>query len=208
MDRIDRRTFLATGIKTGAALAVIGGAAGVVVDAAGPASATDAGNGPPGRPRHLTVVGLTGPVGVDPDDVQFAWHVVDSRRGAVQIRLPGGGLRTGRIGVDGVGQRPGGRRPQQAFVGYGGPPLSADARYRWTVSTADAAGPLEPTQRSGLLHHRSADRGLDRPVAAPRPGRPRGRAVHLPPGRPARCRTGPSPGPPPTWPPPTSTSCG
>ena len=29
---------------------------------------------------------------------------------------------------------------QQAFVGYGGPPLSADARYRWTVRTADQAG--------------------------------------------------------------------
>ena len=139
MDRIDRRTFLATGIKTGAALAVIGGAAGVVVDTAGPATATDAGNGSPGPPRHLTVVGLTHPVGVDPDDVQFAWHVVDSRRGAVQS-----GYRVVVSGPDGSASTvwDSGRvsSSQQAFVGYGGPPLSADAGYRWTVSTADGKG--------------------------------------------------------------------
>ena len=84
MDRIDRRTFLATGIKTGAALAVIGGAAGVVVDTARPATASDAGDGSPGPPVRLATAGVTDPVGVDPDDVQFAWHVVDARRGAVQ----------------------------------------------------------------------------------------------------------------------------
>ncbi len=139
MDRIDRRTFLATGIKTGAALAVIGGAAGVVVDTAGPATATDAGNGSPGPPRHLTVVGLSDPVGVDPDAVQFAWHVVDSRRGAVQS-----GYRVVVSGPDGSASTvwDSGRvsSSHQAFVGYGGPPLSADARYRWTVSTADGQG--------------------------------------------------------------------
>ena len=32
------------------------------------------------------------------------------------------------------------RSPRQAFVPYGGPTLEADARYRWTVSTADADG--------------------------------------------------------------------
>ena len=40
MDRIDRRTFLATGIKTGAALAAIGAAADAVVEADAPATAS------------------------------------------------------------------------------------------------------------------------------------------------------------------------
>jgi len=144
MDRIDRRTFLATGIKTGAALAAIGVVADGVVDAAAPATASAAGNrapsqAPPGPPTDLTTTGVAEPVGVDPDDVQFAWHVADGRRGAVQS-----GYRIEVTGPDGSsstvwdsGEVASG---QQAFVGYRGPPLSGDARYRWTVRTADQAG--------------------------------------------------------------------
>ena len=128
MDRFDRRTFLATGIKTGAALAVIGGATGVVVDTAGPATATDAGNGSPGPPRHLTVVGLTHPVGVDPDDVQFAWHVVDSRRGAVQSGYRVVVIGTGRIGRRRCGTAVGCRRHTRRS--------SATADHRWRLTPA------------------------------------------------------------------------
>jgi hypothetical protein len=37
-----------------------------------------------GGPRRLTVNGVEGPVGVDPDDVTFAWELDDPRRGTVQ----------------------------------------------------------------------------------------------------------------------------
>ena len=144
MDRIDRRTFLATGIKTGAALAVMGVVADEVVDALSPTAASAAGSGPasgghPGPPLGLTTTGVAEPVGVDPDDVLFAWRVADDRRGAVQS-----GYQIVVTGPDGSpstvwdsGKVASG---QQAFVAYGGPPLSADARYRWTVRTADKAG--------------------------------------------------------------------
>jgi hypothetical protein len=97
MDRIDRREFLATGMKTGAALVglgVVGDLAyqDTVTSAAG-AEAGAAGTGAPGPPSGLTTTGVTGPVGVDPDAVQFAWLVGDTRRGAVQghyrIRVTG-----------------------------------------------------------------------------------------------------------------------
>ena len=142
MDRIDRRTFLATGIKTGAALAVIGGATGALVETAAPATATGAGSGSQGSvgaPDHLYAVGVTDPVGVDPDDVQFAWRVVDPRRGAVQsayrivVTGPDGAAST-------VWDSGNVASAQQAFVRYGGPPLSSDARYHWTVRTSDREG--------------------------------------------------------------------
>src|SRR5207245_6561297 len=38
----------------------------------------------PGRPTALTVDVLAAPLGLDPSDVAFAWHVNDARRGAVQ----------------------------------------------------------------------------------------------------------------------------
>ena len=160
MDRIDRRTFLATGMKTGAALAAHGRGCrrrGRRRGAGGTASAAGAGSprrGPPGPPAGLTTTGVTDPVGVDPDDVLFAWHVGDARRGAVQS-----GYRIVVTGPDGSastvwdsGEVASG---QQAFVGYGGPPLSADARYRWTVRTADQAGRwgepgTPPPSRTGL----------------------------------------------------------
>jgi hypothetical protein len=70
--RIDRRTFLAAG----AAAALVGAAA------CSPASPTSR-RGPLGAPRGVTVNGTAGAVGVDPDDVGFAWLVSDDRRGAI-----------------------------------------------------------------------------------------------------------------------------
>ncbi len=55
-----------------------------------PAKESDASGSDPapggaaGAPRGLTVNGVDGPVGVDPDDVLFAWEVNDPRRGARQ----------------------------------------------------------------------------------------------------------------------------
>jgi hypothetical protein len=48
----------------------------VVPTAAGAASVRKAA---PGRPVALTVTGIGGPIGVDPDGVVFAWHVVVQR---------------------------------------------------------------------------------------------------------------------------------
>ena len=63
---------------------VVGGAlVAVLVSAlAAPAGAAPAAT--PGRPDALTVDGLTRPIGLAPTDVQFAWHVGDTRTGAVQ----------------------------------------------------------------------------------------------------------------------------
>jgi alpha-L-rhamnosidase len=155
MDRIDRRTFLATGLKTGAALAAISAAADVAVEAAVPATAFANGNGKPAqrapnRPTGLSTVGVTAPVGVDPDDVIFAWQVADPRRGAVQsgyrIVVSGPGDSLSRV-WDSHEVASG----RQAFVAYGGPPLAADSHYRWTVRTADVSGHWsKPSAKAGF----------------------------------------------------------
>ena len=212
MDRIDRRTFLATGIKTGAALAAIGAVADGAVDAAAPATASASGTNapsqdPPGPPTNLTTTGVAGPVGVDPDDVQFAWHVADGRRGAVQS-----GYRIEVTGPDGSsstvwdsGEVASG---QQAFVSYGGPHLSRTpataGRYgRRTEPVGGAPPPPPPPSRPACA-----------PVTGPpllvatRSYRPRRGGVHLPPHHQRRCPTARSSGPPPSWPALTSTSCG
>jgi alpha-L-rhamnosidase len=144
MDRIDRRTFLTTGMKAGAALAAVG----LVSDAveqevtASASTASGGSSAAPGPPIGLGttgVAGSAGPVGVDPDDVQFAWQVADDRRGAVQ-----GAYRVMVSGPNGsasmVWDSSEVHSVQQAFVPYGGPPLGADTSYRWTVRTADADG--------------------------------------------------------------------
>jgi alpha-L-rhamnosidase len=144
MGTIDRRTFLATGLKAGAAFAVIGGAE-TADTALGPAApvapqAADAATAQgPGAPSSLTTTGVAGAVGVDPDDVQFAWQVSDPRRSARQ-----GGyhlvVTTGEGAHETVwdsGEVSGSR---QAFVAYGGPELAADTTYRFTVRTADGSG--------------------------------------------------------------------
>ena len=105
-----------------------------------PAGASDR----PGGPTRLTVNGLERALGVEPDDVYFAFNHADARRGARQ--------RAYRITVSSGG--PGAPRPQwdsgtvesarQAFIPYGGPTLAADTTYRWTVATSDPAGRWSP----------------------------------------------------------------
>ena len=192
MDRIDRRTFLATGLKTGAALAVVGGAAGAVVEAAAPATASACGNGSDRvrrAPDHLTAVGVTDPVGVDPDDVQFAWHVVDPRRGAVQsgyrivVTGPDGSASTvwdsGRGGVGPAGvrrlRRPStvGRRPVPVDGEDGGRPgrwsePSAPASFTTGLRTGDWTAPLAATRPRRPRRRRST------PTSAPPRPLPRG----------------------------------
>jgi alpha-L-rhamnosidase len=143
MDRIDRRTFLATGLRTGAVIAAVGTAE-AVAEVAAPAPAlaqgsATSGSGGPEAPVGLTTTGVTGPAGVDPDEALFAWKVSDGRRGALQsayrIEVSGPGDARTVVWDSGVVHS-----GSQAFVAYGGPPLVADARYRWTVRTADASG--------------------------------------------------------------------
>jgi alpha-L-rhamnosidase len=143
MDRIDRRTFLATGLKTGAVIAAVGTTE-AVAEVATPAPAlaqgsATSGSGGPEAPVGLTTTGVTAPVGVDPDQVLFAWKVSDGRRGAVQsayrIEVSGPGEARTVVWDSGVVHS-----GSQAFVAYGGHPLAADSRYRWTARTADGAG--------------------------------------------------------------------
>ncbi|HUA94884.1 MAG TPA: family 78 glycoside hydrolase catalytic domain [Acidimicrobiales bacterium] len=151
MRRSDRRTFLANGVRTGAA-AIAGSA---VPTLAAPAVAgADTPTGRPGPPAALTVNGVRGPIGVDPDDVNFAWRVSDGRRGARQ-----GGYRIEvwpRSAGDGPPARPvwdSGwvREARQAFVAHGGSTLAADTEYRWRVRTADAGGGNGPWSAPGTF---------------------------------------------------------
>ncbi len=153
MDRVDRRTFLSSGLRLGTTVAVAGAVVGAALeegekgDGPNPSprepSVSASPSGVPGQPTVLTTTGVTDPVGVDPDDVQFAWHVTDDRRGAAQsayrvvvtgpMGAPSKVWDSGKVASD-----------HQAFVAYGGPPLSADSRYHWLVSTADGAGHWSP----------------------------------------------------------------
>src|SRR5437016_4111863 len=122
----------------------------VVVASALPVASSQAASGAPGAPRELRAGGLDHPIGLDPADVQFAWHVGDDRRGARQ--------RAYRIVVSrpppvGSGAAPvvwdSGRvtSPDQSAVPYGGPALASNTLYRWTVQTWAASGgpgPLAP----------------------------------------------------------------
>ncbi|HXW39353.1 MAG TPA: family 78 glycoside hydrolase catalytic domain, partial [Acidimicrobiales bacterium] len=142
MERIDRRRFLSLSATTMAATATT-----VLVAREGAAGADPVVvPGAPPPPTGLTTTGVEGPVGVDPDDVLFAWQLTDDRRGARQ--------RAYRIVVDGPAS-PGTSRntvwdsgtvtsSAQAFVAYDGPSLAPAARYRWTVRAADAAGRFSP----------------------------------------------------------------
>jgi alpha-L-rhamnosidase len=144
MERIDRRAFLAAGIRTGVVVAAGSAAAGVAAGAGLPGTASARGAGPsspgaPEPPTGLTTTGVAAPVGVDPDGVQFAWRVVDARRGAVQsaYRVVVTGPGDSRATVWDSGAVTSGL---QSFVAYGGPPLTAGSRYHWSVRTADGAG--------------------------------------------------------------------
>ncbi len=149
MERSDRRTFLANGLKTGALLAVSGtvatGAADSVDDAV--AAAAQPKGGRPGIPGSLTVNGVPGPIGVDPDDVNFAWRVADPRRGArqgawrVAVWPAAAGTARPKAPLWDSGTVQGAR---QAFLRYGGPTLAADTEYRWSVATSDQTGARGP----------------------------------------------------------------
>lgn len=128
--------------------AVVGAATSVDAGAA-PAGGT-ARPGPPGAPTGLTVNGVAGAVGVDPDDVSFAWQLADRRRGARQ-----GGYRVvvwpaspgdDRTAIPAHPRWDSGtvRVARQAFVAYEGPQLAADTEYRWTVRTSDDDGSPGP----------------------------------------------------------------
>jgi alpha-L-rhamnosidase len=149
--RSDRRTFLANGARASAAVAV---GSRPLVDHLSPgdparladtSGATTDSSGPSAAPQRLTVHGIDTPVGVDPDDVAFAWELDDGRRGAHQ---------TGYRIVVTTDTRTSSPRTiwdsahvvsgRQAFVRYGGRKLVADTRYRWRVSTRNGAGHWSP----------------------------------------------------------------
>jgi alpha-L-rhamnosidase len=148
MGRSDRRTFLANGLKTGALLAASGAAVTAAPDLASAATS----GGRPGPPTALTVNGVPAPIGVDPDDVNFAWQVSDARRGAQQgaARLVVWPASTGTARPDHPLWDSGTvKGAQQAFVGYDGPTLAADTEYRWSVATTDQSGAQGPWSESG-----------------------------------------------------------
>jgi alpha-L-rhamnosidase len=87
----------------------------------------------PLRAGSLTVNGLAAPVGIDPEDCRFAWTLHSAGRGAVQngYRIVLRRTDPGHAGtVWDNGTVP---TAQQSFVPYGGPALSGDAAYTWTV---------------------------------------------------------------------------
>lgn len=92
-------------------------------------------------PDALTVDGAHTPVGVDPDAVSFAWHLVDSRRGAHQTAYR---ILVSRTAHPKPGSRDllwdgSARSARQAFVAYAGGRLTSDTEYWWTVQTTSAA---------------------------------------------------------------------
>ncbi len=106
----------------------------------------------PGAPDHLTVAGLAAPLGLAPSDVTFAWHVRDARPGAVQRGYRVVVTRAPNVTVWDSGNVQSGR---QSDVVYGGPPLTPDTAYRWTVQTLDTAG-----QRGPMAAAATFDTGL------------------------------------------------
>jgi alpha-L-rhamnosidase len=122
----------------------------------------------PGAPSALTVDGNVGPLGVDMNDVEFAWQVVDKRPGALQsayrIVVTRGGATVWNSG----------RTPSadQSFIRYAGPALAPDTPYSWTVQTWDASGQAGPTAApvtftTGLSDHDWKASWIKRNVADP-----------------------------------------
>jgi alpha-L-rhamnosidase len=144
-DRSDRRTFLANSARASAAVAVGSLPWGHLRPSPVPAQWSASTSGPAQAPMRLTVNGVAGPVGVDPDDVNFAWELDDQRRGARQDGY--------RIVVT-TSPRTGTPRTiwdsahvtssRQAFVSYGGRELAADTEYQWKVSTRDDGSGWSP----------------------------------------------------------------
>ena len=148
--RFGRRHFLIGGASLTAAACAGCGAPGAI-HRAGPLHrpGLEGPPGPPGAPTALSVDGLTAPIGLSPEDVQFAWQVGDLRRGARQTayRIV---VQDASPAVVGLSRRTvwdSGKvhGERQAFVPYDGPPLAPDSSYHWTVQTwADdtTPGPL------------------------------------------------------------------
>ena len=206
MSRSDRRTFLTNTMRAGAAVATAGAVAGPPGAASG--APAPPGSTGPGAPGGLTVNGLGRGVGVDPDDLFFAFTLADLRRGArqgsyritvaadgVAESASGLGLGPGRLGPPGVHRLHGPRLD----VGHRLPLDRGQPR-------TPAGGGARPRRRAG-----------SRPVCARPTGSPRGSG----PGRWPPCprstptsapmcapRGRPSYGPPRTWRRPTATSCG
>jgi alpha-L-rhamnosidase len=156
--RSDRRTFLANGGRVSAAAVVVSlptvgqRASGVAVPLDDQSTPDPAAAGPSKAPRRLTVNALRSAQGVDPDDVNFAWELVDARRGARQSGY--------RIVVSEAGRTAVPRTiwdsahiasARQAFVAYGGRPLSADTAYGWRVSSRGPGGHWSPFSAPALF---------------------------------------------------------
>ncbi|HEX4126735.1 MAG TPA: family 78 glycoside hydrolase catalytic domain [Acidimicrobiales bacterium] len=131
--RFGRRTFLAS--SAGLAGTVVAAGDGSLPGVADHAAGAAASPGTPLRSGGLVVNGLTNPVGIDPDDCNFAWTLHGSQRGAVQsasrivVRRTDPG-HTGTVWDSGTVVS-----ARQAFVPYGGTALAPDAAYRWTVQS-------------------------------------------------------------------------
>ncbi len=134
-------------LTAGAAL-VVALALTVTVAPAGAASAAPRRAVGLGPPDALTTDDLPSPIGLGLTDVQFAWHVHDARRGAVQtayrIVVDQVVLAGPTRGVTTVWDSGPVASSDQAFVSYGGPPLAPDAVYQWTVQTWAATGGPSP----------------------------------------------------------------
>src|ERR1700688_293063 len=163
MNAESRRTLSRRQVLTGGLVGAAGVATAGLAGCAGPAKKSTSverriplyheAPGPPGRPTALRVDGLASPIGLDPQDVQFAWQVGDTRRGALQSAYR---LVVSRLTVAGTGAGTSNavwdsgrvRSTAEAFVPYGGSALASDATYGWTVQTWAASGgpgPLAPS---------------------------------------------------------------
>jgi alpha-L-rhamnosidase len=148
-----RRAFLGSGVALSAGAVAAGTLAdGTAAPAGASLQATTAlGEIAPAAVSHrplragsLTVNGLSAPVGIDPDDCQFAWTLRSDVRGARQsayrivVRRTDAG-HEGPIWDSGTVET-----AQQAFVLYGGTALQGDASYEWTVQPRGVAGQWGP----------------------------------------------------------------
>ncbi len=157
LPRWDRRTFLSHSARASAAVVVGSRASARLRSGRAPArldgsSTADPAAGAPGAPRHLTVNGVTTPVGVDPDDVHFAWPLQDPRRGALQTAyriVVATSNRTGRSRT--VWDSAQVTSARQAFVPYGGRTLAADTEYQWRVSTRGQGSAWGPFSAPALF---------------------------------------------------------
>jgi alpha-L-rhamnosidase len=144
VSRTDRRTFLKNTARASGLVA----ASAVFTDTVWPdvasSGAAEQQGDPPGplAVGSMDVNGMSNAIGVDPDQLFFAWKLVDPRRGArqsayrLQVVQVASWNRPGTLVWD-TGTVAG---PQQAFVPYAGPRLDGDASYELRVSSADAEG--------------------------------------------------------------------